>query len=118
MICPNCDFEHKFDCSDLIIDYDNCSYQCANCLCKFSEQESLDHDWDKMIRRFKDQISPETCLVWIKAIGKDRKIMESKFGQFGFESAFVQHFGIYHTECNEEIFRQLQRDLKIKDILE
>lgn len=124
LICPSCDFEHNCGCSNckntentIIIDYDNEQYQCLFCGHKFNEQDSLDYDWDKMIKRFKDEISPEMCLIWIKTIGKDRKSIESKYGQFGFEQAFRQHFGMSYTQCNEEIFKQLQRDLKINDIL-
>ncbi len=125
LTCPSCTFEHNCGCSNckgttniVIIDYDNDLYQCCSCGYKFDEQESIDYDWDKMIKKFKDEISPELCLIWIKSIGKDRRVMESKFGQYGFEQAFRQHFGIHHTECNENIFQQLQRDLKINDILE
>ena len=128
LTCPNCDKINKCNCSNcdaqdnlVIIDYENDLYQCCHCSHKFDEQDSLDHDWNKMMKRFFTEITPEMCLQWISVIGKDRKKLESNFGSFGYEVSFKHHFGISYKDCNKEIFErlkiQVERDKRLNKIL-
>ena len=59
LTCPKCDKTNNCDCSNcdaqenlVIIDYENDMYQFCHCGHKFDEQDSLDHDWDNLIKRF------------------------------------------------------------------
>ncbi len=117
LTCPKCDKTNN--CT--IIDYENDLYQCCHCGHKFNEQDSLDHDWDKLMKRYYTEITPEMCLQWISVIGKERKKMESTWGSFGFERSFKHHFRINYKECDQETFDrlriQVERDKKIDDII-
>jgi hypothetical protein len=133
LTCPHCGVLNRCDCKNcnpdkdpknlVIIDYDNECYQCYSCNQKFSEQDSLDYDWDKMHLNIKNTITPEMCLIWISLVGKERKQYEkdSPYGSYGFESAFFQHFRIRHSECgNNELASikiQIQRENKLKQII-
>jgi hypothetical protein len=116
LTCPKCDKTNNCECAScgaqenlVIIDYENDIYQCCHCGHKFDEQDSLDHDWDKMIKRFAQEITPQMCLDWISTTyGKDRKKLQEKFGEFGYEQAFWQHFGIRVKECNKEVLEKLR----------
>jgi len=116
LTCPKCDKTNNCSCSNcettenlVIIDYENDLYQCCHCGHKFDEQDSLDHDWDKLIKRFAQEITPQMCLDWISTpYGKDRKKLQEKFGEFGYEQAFWQHFGIRVKECNKEVLEKLR----------
>jgi len=116
LICPKCDKTNNCFCSNcgttenlVIIDYENDLYQCCHCGHKFDEQDSLDHDWNKLMQRFYTEITPKMCLDWISTpYGKDRKKLQEKFGEFGYEQAFWQHFGIRVKECNKEMIEKLR----------
>lgn len=125
LTCPKCDKTNNCNCYScdsvvnlVIIDYENDLYQCCHCGHKFNEQDSLDHDWNKLMKRYYTEITPEMCLQWISVIGKERKKMESTWGAFGFERSFKHHFGIHFKECDLETFQrlriQVERDKKLE----
>jgi hypothetical protein len=132
LTCPKCDQTNHCDCNScnpdgssrpmVIIDYENNLYQCCHCGHKFDEQDSLDYDWNKMIARFAQEITPQMCLEWISTpYGKERKKLQENFGEFGYEQAFWQHFGVRVKECNKEkidnLRLQVNRDLKLDSII-
>jgi len=124
LTCPKCDKTNNCSCSNceatenlVIIDYENDLYQCCHCGHKFDEQDSLDHDWNKLMQRFYTEITPKMCLEWVSVLGKDRKKLEEKYGSFGFECSFAHHFNMSYKDCNKEIYNklliQVNRDLKL-----
>lgn len=128
LTCPKCDKTNKCGCTNcdakenlVIIDYENNLYQCCHCGHKFDEQDSLDHDWEKIMNRFYQNITPEMCLEWISVIGKERKKLEVEWGSFGYEMSFRHHFGISYKDCNKETFEKLKiqvnRDKNINTLL-
>lgn len=142
LLCPNCEKTNKCDCktcnpdgnaTDLIIILEQEQlYQCCFCSHKFNEQDSLDLEWDRMHEDFKNNITPEMCITWNSfVLVKERKeylcsLKEhgyvSKYGDYGFESAFFQHFGIRHDKCGYENLNklkiQLDRDNKISKLIQ
>lgn len=125
LTCPKCDKTNNCECAscgtqeNVIIDYENDLYQCCHCGHKFDEQDSLDHDWDKMIKRFAQEITPQMCLDWISTpYGKDRKKLQEKFGEFGYEQAFWQHFGVRVKECNKEVLEKLRLQVNRDKVLD
>jgi hypothetical protein len=129
LTCPKCDKTNNCNCSNceatenlVIIDYENDLYQCCHCGHKFDEQDSLDHDWDKLMQRFYTEITPKMCLEWISVIGKERKKLEEKYGSFGFECSFAHHFNMSYKDCNKETYNklliQVNRDIQLDTILE
>lgn len=133
LTCPHCGLLNRCDCKNcnpdkvpkdlVVIDYENECYQCYSCKQKFSEQDSLDYDWNKMHENIKKSITPQMCLEWriLDGNGKKRFEKESSYGSYGFESAFFQHFGVRHNECSfSDVMKlkfQLLRDNKINSIL-
>ena len=110
LTCPNCEKLNRCECKNcnpdkdpkdlVIIDYDNSCYQCYSCGHKFNEQDSLDFEWDRMHADFKKNVTPEMCFIWISLVGKERKEYVGRYswGNYAFESAFFQHFGIRHNK--------------------
>ena len=130
LTCPKCEKKNKCDCKScnpdgaakdlVIILEDEQLYQCCFCGHKFNEQDSLDHDWDRMIQEFAIKATPDICLDWISIPQRDRKSLEDKIGigEFGFEQAFRVHFNMNWNDCDRETFKKLKRDLTIKSIIE
>ena len=133
LTCPKCEKINLCNCKScnpnedkyglVIILEDEQLYQCFSCGNKFSECDSLDFEWDRMHKDFKENITPDMCLIWIELSYGDRKKYEEKtsHGTYGFESAFFQHFGIRHKNCSKEdierIKIQLKRDKKLNQLL-
>ena len=129
LTCPKCEKINKCDCktcnpdgkaTDLVIILeDEQLYQCCFCGHKFDEQDSLDFEWDRMIKDFAEKATPEMCLDWISLEYKQRKLLEEKvgLGEFGFEQAFRVHFKINWDNCDRETFKKLKRDITIKNII-
>ena len=134
LTCPHCGVLNRCDCKNcnpeedpkdlVIIDYANECYQCYSCSQKFSEGESLDYEWDKMHEHIKNTITPKMCIEWRSFSSvKERKKYEDKssYGTYGFESAFFQHFGIHHKDCNYDEFVKIklmvEREFKINKII-
>jgi len=129
LTCPKCEKINKCDCktcnpdgkaTDLVIILeDEQLYQCCFCGHKFHEQDSLDFEWDRMIKDFAEKATPEMCLDWISLEYKQRKLLEEKvgLGEFGFEQAFRVHFKINWDNCDRETFKKLKRDITIKNII-
>ena len=133
LLCPKCEKINKCDCkscnpdgkaTDLVIILEQEQlYQCCFCSHKFNEQDSLDLEWDRMHEDFKNNITPEMCITWKSfVLVKERKEYASKYGDYGFESAFFQHFGIRHVDCGikeiNKIKIQLDRDNKISKLIQ
>jgi hypothetical protein len=129
LLCPKCEKINKCDCkscnpdgnaTDLVIILkDENLYQCYSCGHKFDEQDSLDFEWDRMLEDFSKRATPELCLEWLSITGKERKLLEKRInvGEFGFEQSFGIHFKMNYKDVTKEIFKQLERDLKINQII-
>lgn len=127
--CPQCHKLNKCDCKScnpdgkvidlVIILEDEQLYQCCFCGNKFNEQDSLDYDWDEMIKDFARKATPELCLEWISLVTKERKALEKSvgIGEFGFEQAFRVHFKMNWDDCSRETFKKLKRDITINQII-
>jgi len=121
LTCPKCGETNLGDV--LVVDYENECYICFYCKNNFHEQDSLDYDWDLMHQRFKENISPEMCITWRQLAGSEKEKFEKEtnYGQYGFESAFFQHFGFRHHHCTYDDLKklklQIERDNKINKIL-
>lgn len=98
-------------------------YQCFWCSEKFHECESLDFEWDRMHEDFKKSITPEMAFHWISLKSKERKEYQDNYsyGEYGFQSAFFQHFGIRYSDCGQEQIKkiklQIERDKKLNQLL-
>jgi len=129
MYCPKCEKLNKCHCKScnpkgeikdvVIIDLKNKLYQCYFCHYKFSEGESMNYEWDRMIKDFADNISPQECLDWYSSNSRDKKIIEKErgFGESGYTYAFASHFKTHPNNCNKSTIVKLQRDLLLKNIL-
>ncbi len=129
LTCPKCEELNKCDCktcnpdgkaTDLVIILeDEQLYQCFFCGHKFDEQDSLDFEWDIMIKGFAEKATPELCLDWISLPEKERKNLEKNVGvgEFGFEQSFGFHFKMNWKNCDRETFKKLKRDITIKSII-
>ena len=129
LLCPKCEEINKCDCkscnpdgnaTDLVIILkDENLYQCCFCGHKFDEQDSLDFEWDRMLEDFSKRATPELCLEWLSITGKERKLLEKRInvGEFGFEQSFGIHFKMNYKDITKDIFKQLERDLKINKII-
>ncbi len=134
MDCPKCGKNNKCSCSScnpdnntvgyVIILEDENSYQCCFCKHKFTEGESLDYEWDNMMIRFSQEVSPEMCLQWagldLYSRGKFEKSI--KHTDFSIEQAFRIHFKMssknaVNNNLLDKLKLQLERDSKIDDIL-
>ena len=130
MTCPSCDKINKCNCSNcnnnddlIILLIDEGLYQCCFCGYKFNEQDSLDYDWDKMIKGFADRISPDMCLIWATSNRENQIIIEkeSNDDSFAFEQAFAYHFGKsykYTSSTEIELLKlQVKRELSLEYLL-
>lgn len=129
MYCPKCEKLNKCNCKScnptgeikdvVILDLKNKLYQCYFCHYKFSESECMDYEWDRMVKDFADNISPQECLDWHTSTPRDKKSIEKKsgFGELGYTYAFTTHFQKHPNTCDKPTALKLQRDLSLKNIL-
>lgn len=129
LTCPQCHKINKCDCkscnpdgtaTDLVIILeDEQLYQCCFCNHKFDEQDSLDYEWDEMIKDFARKATPELCLSWMELPHRERKSLEDNLGigEFGFEQSFRFHFKMNWDDCDRETFKKLKRDLTIQKLI-
>ena len=125
--CPKCTKINSCDCigcnpnknkKNLIkIDRENDLYQCSFCDYKFDASESMDYDWDQMIKGFIEKATPEMCLEWFTT--KYRKKYEDAVGlrEFGFEQAFGYHFKTAIRNVKQEDIKKFQRQVKLDKVL-
>lgn len=130
MYCPKCEKLNKCNCKScnpkgevkdvVILDLENKLYQCYFCHYKFSESESMDYEWDKMVKGFADDISPQQCLDWCSSTSREKKETEksSGFGETGYTYAFVYHFKTHPNNCNKSTISKFQRNLSLNNILD
>lgn len=136
LTCPYCETLNRCNCKScnpdtnpkdlVIIDYDNDCYQCYSCGSKFSEQESMDFEWERMHEDIKKQLTPEMCIKWRKlgyifaTLEQKKYEGENAYGRYGFESAFFQHFGVKWNNCTEDYLEririQIERENKINKL--
>lgn len=130
LACPKCHKINKCNCkncnpdgtaTDLVIILENEQlYQCCFCGHKFHEQDSLDYEWDEMIKDFARKATPELCLDWMELPGRERKALQDRIGigEFGFEKAFAIHFKMSWKDCDRDTFKKLKRNLNIEKIID
>ena len=122
IICPKCEKSNSCNCktcnSDglnknlIIILKDEELYQCSFCGYKFCEGESLDFEWDRMIKGFAKIVTPRLCLMWIE--DKRRIREELNMDDHAINYAFHYHFGIN----SDQVTKNILRELKLKFLLD
>lgn len=125
MICPKCHKINRCGCKscnpngnlkNLLIKTGN-GYQCCFCGNKFNEWDSLNYEWNLMIKDFISRISPQICLDWAFSNNKNELEKKLEISEYGFNIAFRSHFKMnYKTTTNYQLI-QLKRNLKINNIL-
>jgi hypothetical protein len=130
LTCPKCDRTNKCDCKScnpngdakdlvIILEDEEC-YQCCFCGHKFNEQDSLDHDWERMIKDYAKKATPELCLEWILMNYKQKKDLEAKtnIGEFGFHLAFREHFKLNWKNIDGETIERLNTQVKRDKVID
>lgn len=121
LTCPKCGSDNNTD--KIEINYEKNCYICLSCNSDFTESESLDYDWERLLISFSEKVTPLDCIEWMESdIFKKLKIQkDKKVGEFGFKQAFYIHFGI-RTDNREldinQIKKQLERETKINKLIE
>lgn len=110
--CKNCNKCEKTG-KEIILLYDESLYQCPFCESKFSESESMDYEWDKMIEGWAKVATPEHCIYWLE--NKKKIEEELDFNDFMMKQSFFKHFN-QHSDKVEDI-KQFKRDYKLSKIL-
>lgn len=85
-------------------------YKCKFCSEKFTEQDSLDYEWDEMIKMCAKTISPSDCIRWIKGEIPTNHTFE-------FDAAFNYHFGISPKKIKKDEIMDLEIRIKRENIL-
>lgn len=137
MYCPKCEKINKCDCincnpggdvTDVLLK-DGIWYKCSFCDHKFNHQDSLDFEWNKMIKDFSEKANPVVCLQWVilknnltENYLKNRytkECLEKSIGisEFGFQKAFAYHFKINYQDVNQLVLKQLKLKLKRDNVL-
>lgn len=107
----------------VIILEDENKYQCCFCGNKFTETDSLDYEWDKMIEHFAEIATPEICLEWALSSHSDSKNIEKSLGigDYGLSRAFFTHFKINIKSISRSELKSLKtqfdRDKTINSII-
>ncbi len=141
VLCPKCDKINLCACEscnpdskkeNVIIEYrDEDLYQCYFCGARFNPVESMDYEWDIMIKEFIDKATPEICYEWMVGAtldgwSIDRKYLLDKYlkmGEFGIIKAIESHFNepydkiAYDRDKLLNIRLELIREKKINQIL-
>jgi len=126
ILCPVCGESNQCNCKnceateDIIgIDESGELYVCSFCEHKFHEQDSVDHEWELMITRFVNILSPSDCVNWMKMNTYDRKQFEDMrgVGDFAFKQVIFRHFGKRVELITPNDIKQIERGVKIKEIL-
>ena len=128
LMCPkcgetnNCGWGSNKENLVIILEDEN-KYQCCFCGNKFTEGDSLDYEWDKMIEHFAEMATPEVCLEWaLNKNGDAAKIeKELNIGSYGLSSAFFVHFKINLKNLSyselKSLKAQFDRDKTIDSII-
>ena len=100
MFCPNCGSHLSCDCrtckgtNNVAIKlFREKLYKCPLCEKKFSEGESLDYEWDRMIEGWAKVATRSHCLEWLD---NKRKIEEG----LDFSEVTMRHVFFYHFKMN------------------
>jgi hypothetical protein len=124
MFCPNCESLLNCSCSacykrssksggKFVIRLDDEElYQCPICKYKFSESESADYEWDRMIEDWAKVATKEHCYHWI--LDKRKIESELNFDNFMMSRCFFHHFN--ENPDNIDILKFI-RDYKLNKIL-
>ena len=99
MFCPNCESHLSCDCrtckgtENVVIKlFREKLYKCPLCEKKFSEGESLDYEWNKMVEGWSKVATKSICIEWLD---NKKKIQEKlKFSDVIMKHAFFYHFNI------------------------
>jgi hypothetical protein len=125
MICPNCNKSNQCPCVNcdpngdkpnkyLYIDSEDGVVQCSFCDHQFSEGESLDYEWNRMIERLLSEISEDMCIEWFESGRKET----AKFSRGDFELAFRYHFKKLPISISGDEWLQIKRNYKIKKLIQ
>ncbi len=129
IFCPKCEKLNRCACDNcktdgdvkdlIIIDSVNNMYQCSFCNHKFHEQESLDIEWDNMLKRFAEMLSPDICLNWVEMDRAGQVKYQVKYDttDYPFKQAFLIHFKIHPDDVTPDHIVKFRRNLKLQSII-
>jgi hypothetical protein len=124
MICPKCEKSNQCPCTNcdtngdkpnkyIWIDAEHGVVQCCFCGLKFNEQDSLDFEWNKMVERILQDISPELCIEWFETGRKDL----NEFPKSDYELAFGKYFNKRPLSLSGDEWIEIKREFNLNKIL-
>jgi len=128
MICPKCEKSNQCPCTNCVpngdkpnkyiwVDTQNGFVQCCFCGTEFSEQDSLDYEWGKMIDIYKEKLDPEICEFWFESKNKSDVYLAHGLDNFAFRMAFREHYRVDPEKLKIEDWLVIKRDFKINNII-
>jgi hypothetical protein len=119
MWCPSCESNLSCNCPScsksenvVIFLLEEEIYQCPLCEYKFTEGESADYEWDRMIENWSKVATKAHCYHWI--LDKRKIESELNFDDFMMGRCFFYHFK--QNPDNIDII-QFKRNYKLNEIL-
>lgn len=124
MICPKCKKSNQCPCKNcdpngdepnkyIWVDTINGVVQCHFCGLNFNEQDSLDTEWNMMIERICEEISPELCIEWFETGRKDL----GGFPSSDYELAFSKYFNKRPVSISGDDWLAIKREFNLNKML-
>jgi len=129
MICPKCGKSNQCPCTScdpngdkpnkyILVDAQDGFVQCYFCGAEFNEQDSLDHEWNKMIEIYKEKLDPELCAFWFESKNKSDLHLAHGLDSFAFRMAFREHYRVDPQNLKIEDWLAVKRNYKIKKLIQ
>ncbi len=118
MICPKCNKINQCPCTNCDPDgikpnkYIRVSedlVKCSFCESIFHAGDSLNYEWDNMIKEICEKISPDMCIEWFETGRRDSKL--------DYELAFKEYFNRSPVSISGDDWLRIKREYKLSKII-
>ena len=116
--CTNCDPDRTKPNKYIWIDTEHGVVQCCFCNYQFNEGESLNYEWDLMIKTYKERLDDKLCAFWFESKNKSDLYISHGLDEFAFRMAFREHYSVDPRNLKIEEWLVIKRDYKLFKLIE
>ena len=129
MICPKCEKSNQCPCINcdpsgdkpnkyIWIDTEEGIIQCCFCNSQFNEGDSLNYEWDLMIKTYKERLDDKICAFWFESKNKSELYIAHGLDEFAFRMAFREHYRVDPNSLKIKEWLVIKRDYKLYKLIE
>jgi hypothetical protein len=129
MTCPKCKKVNRCWCSNcnpngdtenvVILDKVNEQYICFFCDARFSEDESVDYEWEEMKKEFIELIDAELAFKWLSISEFEKQKLEKKHNlhSYAFGTAVLHYFNRHWQAVGSQEMLIIRRNMRLQKVL-